>query len=136
MRAAKALARIAHAGQKYGTLPYFSAHVDPVAQRVIADPGSTPDHVRVAYLHDVVEDTEVTLDDLFDLGFSAAVCHAVKMITRVGREDYLTYIEKIAADDGLAALVKFHDLRENISNGGGNSEKYAKALAILKESQS
>lgn len=135
MRAAKALARIAHAGQKYGDgLPYFSGHVEPVAQRVIADPGSTPDHARVAYLHDVVEDTEVTIDDLFDLGFSAAVCHAVEVITRVGREDYLKYIQKIADDNGLAALVKFHDLQENYSNG--NSEKYATALEILKEKKS
>lgn len=131
MRKAKALARIAHHGQRYGSADYFSGHIERVAARVAADPNSTPEHVTVAYLHDIIEDTHVTLDDLFDLGFSAAVCHAVDTLTRKSGSDYFRYIASIAAESSsIAFLVKRHDLAENSSHG--HSAKYIRAINIMK----
>lgn len=50
---------------------------------------------QVALLHDVVEDTDKTLDDLREAGFSEDVVRAVSAITKhpvKGAEDYLTYL--------------------------------------------
>lgn len=63
---AEQLARYAHRKQKrkYTDEPYFE-HCDRVAKTVAAE-GGTSKMVAAAYLHDVVEDTLVTLDDLVD----------------------------------------------------------------------
>ena len=134
---AKAVARIAHAGQKYGVEDYFAGHVEKVAARV-AVVGST-DAIIVAYLHDVVEDTAVTYTDLVHLGFNANIVNAVKKITRNPDVAYLDYIREIASDIGsLAYTVKLHDLRENLENSKFDGEysmiaRYDDAINIMTE---
>ena len=112
---AYAIAKIAHAGQKYGDSDYFRAHVCDVAGRVVAN-GGLAIHLIVAYLHDTVEDTAVTLDDLKKIGFDESVIAAVDAITRRDGEDYLSdYIPRVKKN-AIAAFVKAHDLKSNTND--------------------
>ena len=67
----------------------------------------------VAVLHDVVEDTAVTLVDLRTAGFSAEVCEAVDCLTRRPEETYEAMITRVAANP-LARRVKMADLEGNM----------------------
>lgn len=66
----------------------------------------------VGYLHDVIEDTKTTFDDLLTLGFSGKVIDAVEAITRRENEQYTDYIIRLS-ENKIARLVKIADLRHN-----------------------
>lgn len=102
------LAVRAHAGQKdrYGQ-PYI-LHVIRVTARVFDEPAQ-----MTAALHDVVEDTAVTLDELRMMGYPEAVLAAVDCLTRRTDETYEAFIERIAANP-LAVRVKLADLEDNM----------------------
>jgi (p)ppGpp synthase/HD superfamily hydrolase len=71
------------------------------------------DEERIAaVLHDVVEDTAITLADLRNEGFSEAVLIAVDSLTKREGETYQAFIER-AARDPIARRVKLADLAEN-----------------------
>jgi (p)ppGpp synthase/HD superfamily hydrolase len=102
------LAAQAHRGQvgKNGE-PYIlhplrmMARLDGEAERI------------VAVLHDVVEDTPHSLDELRALGFSAEVVRAVDAVTRRPDETYEQFVER-AATDPIARRVKLADLEDNM----------------------
>jgi (p)ppGpp synthase/HD superfamily hydrolase len=67
----------------------------------------------VAALHDVVEDTKITVLDLARAGFDDAIVAAVDILTRrpeVAYDDYLTMV----AANPLARAVKIADLEDNM----------------------
>lgn len=127
---AKTIAKIAHAGQTYddGEIgDFFEKHVEKVVENVALAGGSERDIV-VAYLHDVVEDTHVTLVDLHHLGFSTPITEAVDAITRRDEESYASYIERVGKND-IARFVKLCDLRANNNAGTWASLKKRNAYA-------
>lgn len=67
-----------------------------------------------AVLHDVVEDTDWTLQDLQDEGFDPLVLEAVSCLTHDDDEDYESYISKIA-ENSIAREVKMADLQDNMN---------------------
>ncbi len=67
----------------------------------------------VAVLHDVVEDTPITLDDLVIRGYSAEVVNAVEALTCQPDESYTAFIERISKN-ALATRVKLADLEHNM----------------------
>lgn len=67
----------------------------------------------VAVLHDVLEDTPVTLADLRTAGYSEQVCAVVDCLTRRTGEAYEAMIERIATNP-LARQVKLADLADNL----------------------
>ena len=69
----------------------------------------------VALLHDVVEDSVLTLGDLADKGFDRSVLNAVDCLSRRSGEPYGDYIERVATDH-LAREVKLSDLADNLAN--------------------
>ena len=91
----------------------------------------------VALLHDTVEDTAVTLEDLA-AQFPAEVVNAVRLLTHGEDVDYFDYVRAIRQNP-IAVKVKLADLRQNgdpkrICNQGNQErrrEKYAAARAIL-----
>lgn len=101
----------AHAGQldKAG-LPYF-LHPEAVAH-ALAEHGEYA--MMAGWLHDVVEDTEWTLDDLRAYGFPEEVVSAVDSVTRREGEAYMDMIGRAAADP-LGRLVKIADTAHNSS---------------------
>ena len=78
----------------------------------LAEQMETADEVTVAILHDVVEDSDTTLDDLRSQGFPAHVVDAVSLLTNDGSVDYAGYIDATKANP-LAAKVMLADLRHN-----------------------
>lgn len=93
----------------------------------------------VALLHDLLEDTAVTMAELTAAGFSPAVCEAVGLLTHAPAVPYLEYIRALAKNP-LARRVKLADLRHNsdparllrpTENDRLRMEKYRQALAIL-----
>lgn len=67
---------------------------------------------QIAVLHDVIEDTDLTIQDLIDLGFSKRVTDALDLLTHKLEDTYEVYIEKIATNFD-AIRVKRKDLEHN-----------------------
>ena len=125
----------AHKGQvdKSG-LPYVF-HPFHVAEQM-TDEATT----IVALLHDVVEDTDYTLEDLAAEGFGKDLLEAVALMTHEDDVPYLDYVAKLK-DNPIARAVKLADLAHNsdLSRIGEvdeetreRLEKYQKAIALLK----
>ena len=66
----------------------------------------------VAVLHDVVEDTEVTIDDLEREGFSGEILAAARCVTHSEGESYADYVVRCRANP-IARRVKLSDLADN-----------------------
>ncbi len=73
----------------------------------------TEQEQMVAVLHDLVEDTSYTLDDLRALGYSEAVVEALDCVTRRPEETYEEFILRASANP-LARRVKLADLEDNM----------------------
>lgn len=67
----------------------------------------------VAVLHDVVEDTDTTLAELEEMGFSDSVLAALTLLTHDPAVSYDAYIEAIRPNP-LARRIKLADLRHNM----------------------
>ena len=66
----------------------------------------------VALLHDIIEDTDVTILDLKNLKFSKEVIEAVDVITKKKDQEYFSYLKSIR-DNSIAKKVKIEDLKHN-----------------------
>ena len=149
MRTRTTLARVyataAHAAvgqrRKYTDQPYI---VHPIRVAEIADLyGGTDDMISAAYLHDVVEDTAVSIDDIEDM-FGPAVALIVDGLTDVSKpEDGNRVVRKAmdrrhSADATWAAqFVKCADIIDNASDIGDNDPSfnivYCKEMVALLE---
>ena len=67
----------------------------------------------VAILHDVVEDTPWTFDQLRNEGFSEEVIAALDCVTRRSTETYEQFVDR-ARDNAIARKVKLADLEDNM----------------------
>ena len=65
-----------------------------------------------ALLHDVVEDTDITFEDLINEGFNENIIDALKLLTHYDDTPYMEYVKKIK-ENPLAKKVKLADLRHN-----------------------
>ena len=95
--------------------PYY-LHPLRVAMRLVY---CTPAERHAALLHDVVEDTAVTLDDLKAAGYSAEIIELVDLLTRrkPAGETHRHYLDRIVASRNAKALrVKLADLYDNMSS--------------------
>ena len=107
----------AHGDQLYGKLPYWT-HPRAVALtgKKIFKGKFDSDAVKTAFLHDVVEDTNIGLDELSKLDFSDEVLEAVKLLTKNKSLSYKQNIENIInSGNRLAQMVKYADNYENFS---------------------
>ena len=66
-----------------------------------------------AVLHDVIEDTDITLDDLRKEGFSEEIVTVIDYLSRRENESYNDFIERIMEDE-TACHVKLADLADNM----------------------
>jgi (p)ppGpp synthase/HD superfamily hydrolase len=67
----------------------------------------------VAVLHDVVEDTDRTFDDLRNMGYSEEVLAALDCVTKRDGESYEQFVERAAANP-IARRVKIADIEDNM----------------------
>lgn len=98
----------AHRGQKDKVGEPYIRHVVRVAERVDGD-----DARVVALLHDVLEDTDHTSDDLRAAGVGEPLLGALELLTRRDDEEYDAYVAEIAANP-LARAVKLADIADNV----------------------
>ena len=69
----------------------------------------------VALLHDVMEDKNVTKEDLLEIGFPSKIVSDVSVLTRIKNTNYTDYIDNIIKNGSKEALeVKLADLKNNI----------------------
>ena len=95
------------ATDKYGA-PYIN-HVTRVMNM-----GQTDNEKIVGVLHDVIEDTHWTFEDLEKEGFSKEVIDALKCVTKTSEdEDYEEFITRVKINP-LAVKVKLNDLTDNL----------------------
>jgi (p)ppGpp synthase/HD superfamily hydrolase len=78
----------------------------------------------VAVLHDVVEDTTISLTHLLDAGYPAGVVAALDALTRREDEAYEAYIERVAHNH-VATRIKLVDLAENLANNKWHPDDHA-----------
>ena len=95
----------------------------------------------VALLHDVVEDSPYTFDDLKEMGFSEAVLAALRLLTHGDDMPYMDYVAAIKKNP-IARAVKLADLRHNsdlsrmdevTEKTFARREKYLAAIRLLEE---
>ena len=104
---ALAIAKKAHAGQVDKAGVDYMQHPLYVANQV-----KTEQEKAVALLHDVIEDSDVTADDLLASGLSNEVVAAVQILTKKKGQSYQEYLEKVKSNN-LARIVKLADLKHN-----------------------
>jgi len=128
------IAKKAHLGQVDKAGEDYIKHPEKVASFV-----KTDEEKAVAYLHDVIEDTELTLENLYEYDFSKEVIEAVDIITKKRGEDYQSYLNSVKKNK-LARAVKLADLRHNSNltrltkvteKDIERKEKYQKAINFL-----
>lgn len=107
----------------------------------VAEQMQTEDEVCVALLHDVVEDTDLTLYDLRAAGMNDEVLAAIALLSHDPAVPYLEYVASVG-ENALARRVKVEDLRHNCDLARLDApterdyervKKYHKALEVLGE---
>lgn len=107
----------------------------------LAEQMTTEDTTVTALLHDVVEDTHYTFEDLRQLGFAPQVLEALQLLTHDDRIPYLDYVCALKKNP-VARAVKLADLRHNSDlsrldvvddTALRRNAKYARAIALLEE---
>jgi (p)ppGpp synthase/HD superfamily hydrolase len=123
-----------HQKRKDGT-PYIS-HPIRVAVRC-----TTPIEKTAALLHDVIEDSDITIEELRELGFSQVILDIVDKLTKRPGEKYADFIERISTD-AIAVQVKIADIADNLEDQSALDpeeaeflkKRYTKALEVLRNS--
>ena len=81
----------------------------------LAEQMTDEDSTCVALLHDVVEDTQLTFDDLAAQGVSETIIKTLKLLTHDKTVQYTDYVQKMRGSGNQTAItVKLADLRHNM----------------------
>ena len=131
---ALSIARKAHEGQLDKAGVDYIEHPIYVASQV-----DTEEEKAVALLHDVIEDSPFTAEELLLAGLPETVVTAVQILSKKKGQDYQTYLENVKSNS-LARVVKLADLKHNSDLSRLSSvtdkdlerlEKYKKAIDYL-----
>lgn len=125
-----------HAGQRYGAFAY-DYHLSQVADFVRRRNEGSENAVlleMVAWLHDCIEDTDITLEELAER-YGWEVAYPVGLLTKLEGQSYEEYMAKILQNE-IAREVKTCDTMANLTNSmASNREKgimkYSRQLHIL-----
>jgi (p)ppGpp synthase/HD superfamily hydrolase len=138
IKKAREFAEKAHEGQtRWGGEPYIT-HPQAVAE-LVEQMGGGETSIAVAWLHDVVEDCDVTSQDLSNK-ITPDVAHGVYYVTHKDTDEYHEYIDAMLDGPISALLTKIADLTHNLStlpvgrDGKKNkqrAEKYKLARWVL-----
>jgi len=130
LKTAKIIANRCHLGQtrRDGITPFIT-HVERVVKR--CERYGVEAEI-VATLHEILEDSPITLNDLERKGFSNNILEAVSCLTKDNHQSYSAYINGIK-NNNLARLVKIQDILDNISDTPSTKQirKYSEALLVL-----
>ncbi|MBR3555697.1 MAG: bifunctional (p)ppGpp synthetase/guanosine-3',5'-bis(diphosphate) 3'-pyrophosphohydrolase [Oscillospiraceae bacterium] len=105
----------------------------------LAEQMEDEDTTVTALLHDVLEDTPLTLEDLRAMGFNERVLEALALMTHDDSIPYMDYVAKLRTNE-IARAVKLADLRHNSDltrldtvddRALRRAGKYRQAIALL-----
>lgn len=113
LRLASALAEFWHQGQKYGSHDYYQWHIQGVVNSLI-EAGASEEELIVAYLHDILEDTDFDAVFLYD-HFGDVIAEAVDAINKLPDEPRSEYLERCCSNP-IARKVKQHDAQFNLNS--------------------
>lgn len=128
---AEKIATKAHDGQfRWDKITPYITHPTAVAEALDGD-----ELKAVAWLHDVLEDTELTAQDLVEAGIPRKIVQYVLMLTKIEGENYLNYLLRLKSSS-IAKSVKLADIRHNKSTLDRKKnktayDKYCLAIYIL-----
>lgn len=98
--------------------------------------GKTDEERCAGFLHDVLEDTDYTIEMLEEAGIPDGVINALKLLTHDKDTLYYDYIQHIIdSHNPIALRVKYNDLQHNYERGKAYpdlQEKHGKALKMIK----
>ena len=126
------LAVEAHDGQK--DLDGKPVILHPLALGIA---GRNREEVIAGLLHDVVEDTSFTFEDLLERGVDEPIVEALRLLTHTKDMPYEDYVQRIAqSGNDIAIHVKYNDLCHNLKRGRAGGywnivAKHEKALAVI-----
>lgn len=122
---AVSIATQAHAGQTDKSGKPYILHILRVMMK-----GKDENEMICGVLHDLVEDTDWTFEQLAEEGFPQHIIQALELVTKKDNEDYSDFIERISHND-LAIAVKLNDLEDNMDVSRLNkvTEKDAERLS-------
>jgi len=89
---------------------YYSAHIEVVAKKV-ENAGYPVEYIVSAYLHDIIEDTDATIEDI-TAQFGGAIANTISKLTKIDGEDYNKYIHRVQTNK-IATIVKYYDMEHN-----------------------
>ena len=99
--------------------------------------GNTDEERCTGFLHDVLEDSRYSAEDLIEAGIPEGVVNALRLLTHDKAVSYKEYIERIIQSHNPIALrVKYNDLRHNYSRGKAYphlQKKHGEALKMVEE---
>ncbi len=101
------IAKKAHEGQIDKAGADYIKHPETVASFV-----DTPEEKAAAFLHDTIEDTNITVAHLREAGIPSRVIEAVKLLTHNKKQDYFEYLATVK-ENPIAKVVKLADLKHN-----------------------
>ena len=102
------------------------AILHPIAVGIM---GSNDAEIEAGFLHDVMEDSDLTIDDLRSKGVDEEVLTALELLTHDKETDYFEYVHRIAHSGNCTAIhTKINDLKHNLDRGG-KSYRRAKELS-------
>lgn len=99
----------------------------------VANKFEDENYKTVCILHDTIEDTDLTLEDLRKLGLNEFLIKAVDVLTRKGNQTYLDYI-LLCKQRHITRAIKIEDLKHNLFDNPTSKcseDKYLMALYIL-----
>jgi (p)ppGpp synthase/HD superfamily hydrolase len=99
---------------------YFQAHIVNVAD-IIINVTTDPEIISVTYLHDILEDTDTTFNEL-NSEFGLRIANLVFQVTHIGTNDSIGYSFPNLKDRD-AIMIKFADRLSNISRMDSWDEK-------------
>lgn len=98
--------------------------------------GKTDEERMAGFLHDVLEDSDYTEDDLLNEGIPESVVNALKLLTHDKTKPYMEYVQNVIDSNNPVALkVKFNDLTHNYARGKAYPDlqrKHGAALEVVK----
>ena len=104
---ALSIATKAHRGQ------FDKAGIDYIEHPIfVASQVDSEEEKAVALLHDVIEDSSVTAEELLNAGLPETVVTAVQILSKKKGQDYQTYLKTVKSNP-LARVVKLADLKHN-----------------------
>ena len=135
---AKKIASKYHKGQVDKAGEDYLEHI-----RAVASTFMTQDEHVVALLHDILEDTACTVDDLYRYGIPHRLIVSIEALTRCEGERYFEFIARLMKDP-IAVKVKIADIRHNLDASRfpdpstyppSLKKRYEKALEMLLEQE-